>query len=625
MLASMPNRCDQSHDFRSQIVYFSSPTSSAGIKQSKAQHQTQQAQPASRWTVLSPYFNSTSAVYASTDDLLPFDCYSSQQIFSTDSAALPMHSEQAPQYYPCRLDNGQDIPRTVTSPHHRDSPLSTMGSAGSVSPFTANISNPQISGDIFDFTDIPPFSSPKNLTPAQTQSHEELLASQFTPNFQSNSNLAIDLMPISELSFPDSPSVAANPSHGSPAPSSISEQEKEQKHEEESRNSGLWITEDVICEQGYNKMTGIDQTISEIYEDSIYNSNIQLSSTPSPSKPATATNNSSHNEIFEQRLQTASNHHMQPNSQVPLVLPAAECDRFRHGCPLAPQNNFATDSQSLRIGTVPYLHKQQKLEHDAQVLQEQLCEGSTTHSTSTTVSPTDVDLIYHDDDEKSLVSLFPTHQKPQNILSSYQLKQEAMGSDENISTSAFSGMESTSCENSSFPPHAAQNQNSFNFSIPAIDESLQFTTQQFSYLQPQVHRQNCSVSNHISNFPVSKSPTKSRKSEYELTSDKTEIKKPTRVSADTGTYTCTYHGCTLRFDTPTRLQRHKREGHRSSSAAAVAAAAASLNGITGSGMTSTAQRNSQAGPHRVRHLLISFNLLLMFYLCDDSCTDKILV
>ena len=30
----------------------------------------------------------------------------------------------------------------------------------------------------------------------------------------------------------------------------------------------------------------------------------------------------------------------------------------------------------------------------------------------------------------------------------------------------------------------------------------------------------------------------------------------------TGGYSCTYHGCQLRFETPAKLQKHKREGHR---------------------------------------------------------------
>lgn len=75
-------------------------------------------------------------------------------------------------------------------------------------------------------------------------------------------------------------------------------------------------------------------------------------------------------------------------------------------------------------------------------------------------------------------------------------------------------------------------------------------------------------------------------------SETPESKKPSRTSADTGTYTCTFHGCTLRFETPAKLQQHKRDCHRKSAVA--------INGGDGNGMTSAAQRSSQAGPHKVR-------------------------
>jgi len=78
------------------------------------------------------------------------------------------------------------------------------------------------------------------------------------------------------------------------------------------------------------------------------------------------------------------------------------------------------------------------------------------------------------------------------------------------------------------------------------------------------------------------------------------MKKPVGSSADSGTYTCTYHGCTLRFETPTKLQKHKREGHRQS-APLIGSVGANRSGSTdsGSGMTSAALlRNSQAGPHK---------------------------
>jgi protein RPN4 len=73
-----------------------------------------------------------------------------------------------------------------------------------------------------------------------------------------------------------------------------------------------------------------------------------------------------------------------------------------------------------------------------------------------------------------------------------------------------------------------------------------------------------------------------------------ELKKPAGASADTGTYTCTYHGCTLRFDTPAKLQRHKREGHRNSTTMG--------SGADEGGMTSAAARNSQAGPHKCERI-----------------------
>ena len=36
----------------------------------------------------------------------------------------------------------------------------------------------------------------------------------------------------------------------------------------------------------------------------------------------------------------------------------------------------------------------------------------------------------------------------------------------------------------------------------------------------------------------------------------------TSSSTDTGSYSCNYHGCTIRFETPSKLQKHKREAHR---------------------------------------------------------------
>jgi len=67
--------------------------------------------------------------------------------------------------------------------------------------------------------------------------------------------------------------------------------------------------------------------------------------------------------------------------------------------------------------------------------------------------------------------------------------------------------------------------------------------------------------------------------------------KPAGASADGGTYTCTYHGCSLRFETPALLQKHKREGHRQA------------HGLNNTGRrvessSTTALFNTQSGPHK---------------------------
>lgn len=54
-----------------------------------------------------------------------------------------------------------------------------------------------------------------------------------------------------------------------------------------------------------------------------------------------------------------------------------------------------------------------------------------------------------------------------------------------------------------------------------------------------------------------------------------------------GTYSCTYHGCTLRFDTPALLQKHKREGHRQAGAMKSSQRGPKSNAA-----------DTQAGPHR---------------------------
>lgn len=74
-----------------------------------------------------------------------------------------------------------------------------------------------------------------------------------------------------------------------------------------------------------------------------------------------------------------------------------------------------------------------------------------------------------------------------------------------------------------------------------------------------------------------------------------QIQRPVDTSSDSGTYSCTYGGCTLRFETPAKLQRHKRDAHRQASPGA-----RPTSGVADP--TNLGLRNSQAGPHKCERL-----------------------
>jgi hypothetical protein len=242
------------------------------------------------------------------------------------------------------------------------------------------------------------------------------------------------------------------------------------------------------------------------------------------------------------------------------------------------------------------MREQQKAENDARALQRQLERTSPEHTTPKTISPKDVDLVYHESEEDANTPLFPPQQQAQRHSSQYQqqplISQEPSEPDENASQHSYGSMATTRRESSSaysISSQATQQQGNFNFATPVIAGSVRQIPQQYPFV-PQSRRQPSNLSSVTEDFPATLTSMESSSSEY--APETSESKKPSGAAADTGTYTCTYHGCTLRFDTPAKLQRHKREGHRNS--------ASVVNGGDGSGMTSAAQRNSQAGPHKVR-------------------------
>lgn len=537
-----------------------------------------------------PQYNTTANNIFSFGNDQPLFDYQPQEYQTSPSQSL-MQSENTNNSW---LENGQLTPRSTTRAHHRESSLSSLGSAGPSSPFTANTSNPHIVGDLYhDFHDYQPSSKP--LTPAHTPSQEHFLTPHYS-NFYHNSNLAFAMghdglprtsnaesMPVSELNHSGRPSISTVASHEHDSPSTPPSYDEE-------RQRNVYRS----------AMPKLDRTMTDVYADELYNPSFHITSAAPTSTPAPVVTLSPQNDVFSQRLQAANSQHLnaQQQSQIPLTIPSRERSPFRQGSPLAPTgNSFGTQSPNMRFGTATHMRQQQKAENDARALQRQLERTSPETTTPKTISPKDVDLVYHESEEDANAPLFPPQQNqrsPTNYRQQQPASHDALEADDNASTRSYGSMATTRRESSSAYSNSSQatpHQSSFNFVPPAIPGSVRQIPQQYPFV-PQNRRQPSALSNVSEEFPATLTSMESSSSEYQPESS--EIKKPAVTTADTGTYTCTYHGCTLRFDTPAKLQRHKREGHRNS--------AAVVSSGEGEGMTSAAQRNSQAGPHKCERI-----------------------
>lgn len=526
-----------------------------------------------------------------------YDVTSSLFDFDSDQPLFDFQAEHYQQSSPQPLmhsahswsSNGQLTPSSTTrAHHHRESSLSSLGSAGPASPYTINTSNPQVAGEAYhDYSDFQ-YTTSKPLTPIHTPSQDHFGAPQYAQFYQNafpyamshdGQRIKSELMPAPDFHNPPRPALPQSvASRDSPATPPAYEDER-QRH---SSYRGA--------------VPKLERTMTDIYSDELYNPNFTISAAPPSSIPAVNVPVSAHADMFNQRLQAANNQHLSAStSQLSMAVPPRDKSPFRQGSPLAPVgSNF--QSAGLRFNTATQMREQQKAEADARALQQQIQRSSPSGNTpQSTISPKDVDLIYHESDEDRNAPLFPTQQQSsQTYRQQPAVAREPTEPDQpSLSQQSFASMATTRRESSSYsdntnvsqPPQLA-----FNFTPPSVPGGIR-VPQQYPFV-PQARRQPSNMSNVTEDFPATLVSMDSSSSEYG-TMDASEIKKPTGSSADTGTYTCTYHGCTLRFDTPTKLQRHKREGHRSSHTIVTS---------SDESAAAAAARNSQAGPHKCERI-----------------------
>ncbi|KAF4964478.1 hypothetical protein FZEAL_10866 [Fusarium zealandicum] len=470
----------------------------------------------------------------------------------------------------------QQTPRFSRAAHQRESSLSSMGSstAGPASPFTNNTSNPQIA-----ITDAAQDQSQHN------SSYYQLAKTMAPyPGYQACGGMehampemaypitlsgpggkpridrglmhAPDFSGGSSRSHPAS--VASSIAGDSPATPTVGESDPSDRRR---KGTGSPFDGDLSNGRsqfrlGYHNAPKLDRTMTDVYGDELYSPNFAITST-SPSQSHMAV--SPTNDVFSQRLHAANNQHLSAVHS-PVSTTSRDRSPFRTGSPLAPSpaHDFgnAAFAQGLPFNSAQRMREQNKVQQDVQYMHQQMSQRGEPE-TPKTISPKDAILEFNEPEGESNFPLFP--QGP----SGFEMDQFSKA------------MVGHSSQDPSM--HDASSNGHFNF-LSSQSSSGISVPQQYPFIaQPRA--------SHETPPRLSSAGSSSNESR-----NSTPASRPRSTMAEGGTYTCTYHGCSQRFETPALLQKHKREGHRQTQALGTVRP-------RDMGMTSTLL-NSQAGPHR---------------------------
>ncbi|KAK4165087.1 hypothetical protein QBC43DRAFT_42385 [Cladorrhinum sp. PSN259] len=545
------------------------------------------------------YKSLSSSPISSTQSLSQFSSLGSSPLSTFDSIPTPRGTggyegslfDYSPQSHPATLAessiplfpstadlmqtdtwNGQLTPRSVGRfSHHRESSLSSLGSNGPASPFSHNTTNPQIAvtdslGDGFHgFTGHEDFNY--QLTAAKPfpgVSHDTFYTSGL-PAFGSTGSTAITGYPQLAaapkqrkndrgLLQPSEHAIGSNRSQPASVASSINSDSPATPAgdlEEDRRNKNAMHT-----------VPKLDRTMTDVYADELYNPNFTITSTTAPSQMQIT---SPTHDMFVQRIQAANNQHLTAVANSPVSATSRDRSPFRQGSPLAPTGIHDFGASQIRFGSVQQMREQNKAIHDAQAAQQQFGRSVNTTTPPATISPKDALLDFHEDGDANY-PLFPQQQNHNNFMDAMSKPPSTQ------SQPAFDGLP---MDTSMFGNYLGQ--------LPQLSVQV---PQQYPFIaQP---RQQSSVPS-LSNGSLS--TTRVSSADVNGSDSLKSPQRPANTTTDGGTYTCTYHGCTLRFETPALLQKHKREGHRQ---------AHGLNGTRRPDSISSLPANmmSQAGPHR---------------------------
>jgi hypothetical protein len=533
--------------------------------------------------------------------------------------------------------------------HQRTPSASTIASTGPASPYTATTSYPHIANTEFDphspaqqaaYADQAGVFSKNLPTPQQTPTDLSFMNSAYIPSQSAHTpsahlamkgfaidhhhHLADDFPPEFYTSSRHSMSSHGNNSPATPQ-SGVGESYdpknfmNNQNGEADSRDyeGGIdcLLSDALDFRQSHPQMQLFQRTDSQAFQDELYNPQPNYTSTPMSASKRQSDFLSPHRNLISERLQTAN----LARTGSPTSALSRERSPFRDGSPLAPANDWNS------MGTAAQRRQQQK--EEAEQVEYAQHQQTLRREPTKTISPKDAMLDYAETDQQPLFqdSIPAGYRQHTGATESWQNNYVSAGS-------TFGNLVATGGpqDMTAFRAASADDFSGPNFNFMQLPHGQQNQVSQIqgpsypanSYVAPKMEYQetNPEFPAHLTRMESSVSETGglplSSQESFNVTSTP---QRPADTRANAGVYTCTYHGCTHRFDTPANLQKHKRDYHRSqqqresisgtntdttTSPRSTESPAPSTDGMTPAAILA---RNSQAGPHKCTRINPSTN------------------
>jgi hypothetical protein len=315
----------------------------------------------------------------------------------------------------------------------------------------------------------------------------------------------------------------------------------------------------------------------------------------SQSKPAQSSLLSPYRSNANENVQRALQAAQYARSQSPSSTASRSDSPFRKSSPYRPASNSFTSP----MGTAVAAREQNRQADAAYAMKSQVQTREDIEPK--TISPKDALLDYNETDEDSKVPLFPDggankydgqYNGGDQYRNATQPNFDTASSQQSYPRDSWATPQYSPNFSATTAPSLQQSAN-YNFATPSLQNNIQSLPLTGTSQYRSTPNAMSSTVDQTPEFPAHLTSMESSASEAEppngsqnsVLSDR-YLTKPVSSAADSGTYSCTYHGCSQRFETPQKLQKHKREGHR--------------NANLSNAMTSAAilERNSQAGPHK---------------------------